>query len=142
MIKINKILIVFLSILFVIKIVIWQIDNLPIERGSMLIIILLIFVLAIQNKVSWFLGMIIFIFSFTFNERLLIYLKPLINKNIFCITDSLVNFNTDHNLRIITELIPPFLFVTLFLLFSTRYYRVKYSVSQKPKEWTFWNRIW
>ncbi len=139
--KINKILLVLLSILFVANIIIWKISGLPIGIASMAIIILLIMILSIKNKVTWFFGVITFFIGFTFNENMIPYLRPFIKTNIFRITKSLAHLGRDHNLIVASKLIPPTLYLILFFLFLTRYYRVDYGINKKPSEWTFWNRI-
>lgn len=141
MIKINKILIFLLGILFIANIVIWQVSNLPIGIATMGIIVLLIIILSVQSRFTWYLGIIIFFIGFTFNESMIPHLRPVIKTNIFRITKSFAHLGRDHNLIVASKLIPPTLYIVLFFIFLTRYYRVKYRVSKQPKVWTFWNRI-
>ena len=139
----NKTISLFLIIIAIAKIVIWLIYVNPISRGSMIIIFLMLLVLNIKNKFTWLLGLLIFLTAALFNEETLKYID-IVHVNIFNYTKSLFfqyPFRTSKLLATILFLIQTFIYIVLFFMFLTRYYRVKYGINKAPKKWSFWNRI-
>jgi len=125
----NRIISIFLIIIFVAKIIIWLTYNAPISRVSMVLIIVLLLVLNIKTKWMWCLGLIIFICGLFSDFLGLSYAGV----NPFYLTESILNpfqLKTNDIVFKIVRMLPFILYIVLIVAFLTKRYRIMYGIQK------------
>lgn len=126
----TKILTFFLSIVICVKIILWLLKDVPMNRSSVLVIIILIVILNIKNRFVWIFGLV-FIIAAISSDFLNLNLgaSDAWQINPFYFLDSIRNFlklKTNNPWYYFIGIFPFFFYIFLLTAFITRKFRRKY----------------
>jgi hypothetical protein len=126
----NRIISIFLIIIFFTKIIIWLTYDAPIGRLSMVLIIVLLAILNIKTRLMWGFGLLVFVCGLFCDFLKLSHagVSP------FYFTESILNpfeLKTNDIVYRVIRMLPFILYIILIITFLTKKHRIMYGIQKK-----------